>query len=254
MTRSTRLSFALFTGAVIMACAPKSVSRWPDHLTAGELLQPGSQPRGGVRAVHPTGLTLTKRSEGWSARTYNDAAEYCTIGYGHLIKKAPCNGTEPPMFMAGLTEPQGEQLLVTDMTSAAYTVMTSVTVQLTDLQFASLTDFVFNVGSTNFRASTLLRVINGGQNDNVPTQFRRWVYAGGKPWPGLTVRREGEIELYFDGLPHPRAISPPTDDVSPIDIRAGEKQAPLSNHRIRENWWPDLAAPPPACPHRRFDS
>lgn len=218
-----RLQFALLACAVIMACAPQSNER-PDHLTAGELLEPGAQPRGEIRAVHPTGLALTKRSEGWSARSYNDAAHYCTIGYGHLIKKAPCNGTEPPIFLEGLTEPQGEQLLVTDMTSAAYAVMTSVTVGLTDLQFAALTDFVFNVGSGNFRTSTLLRAINGGEIDRLPAQFRRWVYAGGKPWPGLQARREGEIDLYFEGLPGSRAIPPPTEDVSPIDIRAGEKR------------------------------
>ena len=165
---------------------------------------------------------MTKTSEGWSARAYNDVARYCTIGYGHLIKKAPCDGSEPPGFRNGITEPAGEDLLIGDMVGAQSTVVSAVTATLTNGQFAALADFVFNVGSANFRGSALLRVINAGQSDSVPVQLRRWVYAKGKAWPGLQTRREGEIDLYFEGLPHPPASKEIT---SPIDIFTGEAPA-----------------------------
>ena len=211
----------------VATCVPGSVPERQDHLTAGELLNPGPINRAELgrelRRVFAAGLSLTKRSEGWSARLYNDVARYCTIGYGHLVKKAPCDGSEPSPFPKGITEAHGEQLLVSDMASAQSTVATAVTAKLTDGQFAALTDFVFNVGSANFRTSTLLTVVNAGQTASVPVQLRRWVYAKGKVWPGLQTRREGEIDLYFEGLPRPPA--PPTQLVSPIDILIGETPA-----------------------------
>jgi GH24 family phage-related lysozyme (muramidase) len=93
---------------------------------------------------------------------------------------------------------------------------------LTDDQFAALSDFVFNVGGRNFARSTLLKVVNAMQYERIPDQFRRWVMAGGKTWPGLVNRREKEITLYFKGRPKVKALPLPGEDLSPIDIW-GEK-------------------------------
>lgn len=204
----------------------------PDKLTPGILLDredTGASAAGrsaaATRRVHQKGLDLTKKSEGFVGRLYNDAARYCTIGYGHLIKKAPCDGTESGTFQDGITEPEGAELLIGDMEVAEWMVASSVPVPLTDGQFAGLCDFVYNVGGRNFRNSTLLVAVNARQHERVPTQLRRWVNAGGKEWPGLRVRREREIELYFDGQPppEPRSTVPRVgEDVSPIDVRQGE--------------------------------
>ena len=100
--------------------------------------------------------------------------------------------------------------------------MTLTPIELTDGQFASLTDFVFNVGSANFRSSTLLSVVKRKQWDRVPAQFRRWVLAGGKTWSGLKKRRDAEIVVFFQGLPKPKGGPSVGEDLSPIDIRQGE--------------------------------
>lgn len=197
-----------------------------DKLTPGifmetaerSVLPPGVE----VRKVFGPGLQLTKDSEGFVDHLYNDAAWYCTIAYGHLIKKARCDGSEPTRFLDGISEPEGSILLRDDMEIAETAVMSLVNVELTDGQYAALSDFVFNVGSGNFRQSTLLRMINGGRHDQVPFQLRRWVKAGGKELPGLKRRRENEIKLYFEGLGIPRALPPADQDLSPIDITSGE--------------------------------
>jgi GH24 family phage-related lysozyme (muramidase) len=140
-----------------------------NRLTSIELLEalekPGAMTELMLHAplppIIPAGLKVTEDSEGWVPHLYNDAARYCTIGYGHLIKKAPCNGTEP--YQHGLTLPEGVKLLQGDLYSAHRTVTTAVTITLTDAQTAALTDFVFNVGSANFRNSTLLKVVNARQ-------------------------------------------------------------------------------------------
>lgn len=197
-----------------------------DHFVAGDLLEPShpSAARGPEpRPIIASGIELTKRSEGWVPHLYHDAARFCTIGYGHLVKRAPCDGTESPTFRAGLTKPQGEALLVEDLASARATVTRHVKAAMTDSQYGALCDFVFNVGSTNFRGSTLLRMVNDGAIDQIPAQFRRWILAGGKPQRGLRIRREREIELYFTGLPQPRDLDP--TPLPPIDIRLGEGAA-----------------------------
>ena len=152
---------------------------------------------------------------------YLDAAKYCTIGYGHLVKRAPCNGSEAPEFLAGITETRGETILVSDLEQTRFTVSDAVTVPLLDGQYAALCDFVFNVGSSNFRTSTLLKVVNSNALDQVPGQFRRWILAGGKVQAGLKARREKEIALFFTGLPKP-SVAAFTEPLSPVDIRKGE--------------------------------
>lgn len=121
----------------------------------------------------------------------------------------------------GISEEDETALLMDDLSGAHEAVARLVLVELTDGQYGSLCDFVFNVGAGNFRTSTLLRVINDRQTGRVAGQFRRWILAGGKPWPGLVTRREREVALYFDGAREPRS-APDNEDLSPIDIRRGE--------------------------------
>src|SRR5438132_1266596 len=88
----------------VIVCLTTSVSAcalggWrARHLTAGALVESidgEGLPRGVVRSVFPRGLELTMVSEGWSSRLYEDVAKYCTIGFGHLVAKRRCDGTEP---------------------------------------------------------------------------------------------------------------------------------------------------------------
>jgi lysozyme len=200
-----------------------------DFLPPGELLSPEGRallPEGvQLRAVYQPGINLTKSSEGWVPHLYNDAVGYCTIGYGHLIGKAPCDRrAEPVEFQNGLTEPRGEEILVKDLASSQYCVMTAVRVPLTDGQFAALTDFVFNVGSGNFRSSKLLARVNAKEQDLVPWELRRWVKADGKPLPALQTRREREIGLFLEGLPNTKGVPPAGEDFSPVDIRQGDQR------------------------------
>jgi len=169
----------------------------------------------------PEGIELTKRSEGFRRHLYNDAVNYCTIAYGHLVKKTPCDGTESTDFRRGLSLEQGTQLLTQDMSRVRQSVTGLVHVEMTSGQYGALCDFVFNVGGTNFSNSTLLRVINAKQNDRIPLQFRRWILANGKELHALKTRREREIVLYFEGSSVPMTREEAA--AAPIDIRKGEE-------------------------------
>ena len=73
-----------------------------------------------------------------------------------------------------------------------------VTVPLQQYQMDSLVAFVFNLGPSNLKSSTLLKVLNSGSYEDVPAQIKRWNKAGGKVLEGLTRRRLAEA-LLFEG-------------------------------------------------------
>ena len=212
---------------VLAGCATTTprVDQVDDAITPGIFLEPEIRdvlpPGVALRPVYDKGLDVTRESEGFRSMRYEDSAHYCSIAYGHLIKRAPCDGSEPAEFLAGVSREQGSTILVADMAVAQRAVMLSINpeIPLTDGQFAALCDFVYNVGSRLFKKSTLLKVINNKEFDLVPQQLRRYSVAGNKVVEGLKHRREREITLFFDGLPTPRDAPPAGADLSPIDIR-----------------------------------
>lgn len=225
---TTIIVFSIAFVFLLSGCAQKKdheVEQFFDALTPGIFLEQTRAliPEGTVlKQVYPAGVELTKVSEGFRGYLYNDAAGFCTIGYGHLIKKQPCNNTEEQEFIRGISASRGEDILVVDMNWAKYSVMNAVSVDLTQGQYAALVDFVFNVGSGNFKKSTLLKKINSNQHNNVPFQLRRWVRAGGKVYQGLVTRRENEINLYLEGTTIPRLLQQAGEELPDIDIRIGE--------------------------------
>jgi lysozyme len=137
--------------------------------------------------------------EGFRAGLYNDAADNCTIGYGHLVHMGRCNGSEPAEFKRGLSEPEAEELLRRDAQSAADAVRRSVRVPLNQAQFDALVSFVYNLGAGAFESSTLLKDINARNFAAVPGQLEEWVHAGGQVLPGLVTRRKAEARLFTAG-------------------------------------------------------
>jgi lysozyme len=125
---------------------------------------------------------------------YHDPVGFPTIGYGHLLAREPWADLKR---WPAITEAEADLLLEEDMGVAAGAVLRLIAAPLTDGQFAALTDFAFNVGAGNLQASTLRRVVNRGEYDEAPAQFRRWVHARGVKLPGLVRRREDEIALWL---------------------------------------------------------
>ena len=72
-----------------------------------------------------------------------------------------------------------------------------VKVDLTQNEFDALVSLIYNIGSGNFKSSTLLRILNQKKYDAAANQFLRWNKAGGRVLAGLTKRREHERELFL---------------------------------------------------------
>lgn len=152
-----------------------------------------------VTRLSDAGVRFIARFEGFSGQLYNDVAGHCTVGYGHLVHHGRCNGSEPARFRAGLSQSEALALLKEDAANRARVVRDAVTVELNQNQFDTLVSFVFNVGETNFRTSTLLSRLNAGDYSAVPRELKRWVNAGGKPVQGLIRRRAEEAMLFARG-------------------------------------------------------
>lgn len=152
--------------------------------------------------VGQAGKQLFKEWEGLRTHVYLDSGGEPTIGIGHLLTRDErasgriwING-QPVRYANGLTEKQCWDLLDQDLDIAESAVNDRVIVPLTQNQFDALVSFAFNVGAEAFRKSTLVRVLNQGQYDQVPTQLRRWVRDNGSVVPGLVNRREKEVSLW----------------------------------------------------------
>lgn len=144
-----------------------------------------------MRQITKQGIDLIKRFEGFEPEIYLDAAGLPTIGYGHLLRPG-----EDKMFAGGISEAAGEALLIKDVGIAERAVIRLICVPLTDGQFDALVSFTFNLGSGALQRSTLRRKVNREEHEEVPAEFMRWVWAGGRKLRGLVRRRKAEANFY----------------------------------------------------------
>ena len=133
------------------------------------------------------GTTLLKYFEGCETVAYQDSVGVWTIGYGHT--KGVVEGMT-------ITEAEADSMLSKELKEYESYVENMVEVELTQEQFDALTVWVYNLGPTNFRNSTLLKKLNSGDYSAVPTEIKRWNKAGGKVLKGLVKRREAEAAMF----------------------------------------------------------
>ena len=71
-----------------------------------------------------------------------------------------------------------------------------VKVELTNNQLQALESFVNDRGLDIFKNSTLLKVINRNEFEQVPTELRKWVVNNGRKLNELVELREQEVALF----------------------------------------------------------
>ena len=144
-----------------------------------------------MRHITQDGLNLIKQFEGFSAVPYLCTAGYLTVGYGHLVKTQ-----EKERFAAGISEQDAQSMLQVDVGVAERAVLRLITVPLTDAQFDALVSFTFNLGAGALQRSSLRRKVNREEHADVPAEFMKWVWAGGRKLKGLVSRRAAEAAMY----------------------------------------------------------
>jgi lysozyme len=137
--------------------------------------------------ISAEGKELIKKFEGCELESYRCSADVSTIGYGHT--KGVSDGDS-------CTQDEADQMLTEDLEEFEQHVDRLVTVDLEQNQFDALVAWTFNLGPTNLKSSTMLRVLNEGEYGKVPGEMKRWNKAGGKTLDGLIRRREAESLLW----------------------------------------------------------
>lgn len=139
--------------------------------------------------INAAGLTIIKESEGLRLKSYRCPAGVWTIGYGHTA------GVKSGQVC---TLEQAEHWLREDVEWAEKAVSDMVTVPLSENQFSALVSWVFNVGASAAKRSTLVKLLNNGEMTGtvVEREFKRWNKGGGKVLPGLVIRRAKEADLF----------------------------------------------------------
>lgn len=140
------------------------------------------------------GINLIKSFEGFSSTPYLDIAKIPTIGYGftHYL-----DGTKVKLSDKAISLEQAENILKLSLRNYENVINENVKVQLNQNQFDALASFVYNVGGTAFKNSTLLKKLNQVDYLGAAEEFLRWNKAGGAENKGLTRRREAEKALFL---------------------------------------------------------
>lgn len=148
-----------------------------------------------MRKISKEGLALIKKWEGLRLSAYESSVGVWAIGYGHTSAV----GMPHIHKDMRITEAEAENILCQDLEQFESVVEQTVTVPLNDEQFAALVSFSYNVGTEAFRNSTLIKKLNKGNYEAVPTELQKWTRVGGKRIRGLVNRRAAEAGLWAQG-------------------------------------------------------
>lgn len=162
---------------------PTSPLRTPQAGSKGllvALLLAGGMTMAPQLQVSTQGVEAVKRYEGLETKAYRDAVGVLTVCYGETKNVNPLRRYTEAECTAKLRSSLGEH---------SEAVSRWVTVPLTQTQFDALSSFVYNVGETAFRKSTLLRKLNNLDCWGAAAEYSKWVNAGGKKLKGLVLRR-----------------------------------------------------------------
>ena len=140
---------------------------------------------------------VMKEHEGLRLKAYRCPSGVLTIGYGHTKNVKPGDVINTDL---------ADRLFVEDVECVERHLDTEKYSRLLSQgQYDALVDFIFNLGWTKFRSSTLRKkLLRNVEDATIPDEFRRWVYgtdpkSGEKiKLPGLVKRREWEASMYED--------------------------------------------------------
>jgi lysozyme len=152
--------------------------------------------------INNFGLEFIEKMEGYCEKAYRDSAGFPTIGTGHKLTRSELSSgkiwinKKPYNIEDGLPTEVGKLLLKQDLLGVERVINNEIKVLLNQNQYNALCSFIFNVGISAFKNSTLLKKLNDKNYSAVPNEMKRWVYSGGRVISGLINRRKFEAALW----------------------------------------------------------
>ena len=144
--------------------------------------------------VNAEGYALIKRFEGCRLKAYKCPANVWTIGYGNTFYENGDKVKEGDV----ITQQRAEELAKFIIDQFAVSIAPFIQKTLTENQFSACVSLAYNIGTGNFKKSSVFKKLNINPNDStIADSFRLWNKGGGVVLKGLVRRREAEIQLYF---------------------------------------------------------
>lgn len=167
--------------------------------------------------VSRAAIELIKRCEGYRRKAAQLPDGRWTIGYGHTLTAR--EGAE-------VSEHDAEALLIYDLIAVSHVVNEWVFTPLNQNQFDALVAFAFNIGSENFRRSSVLRRLNEGALIQAACAMELWrkaEFEGEKIVVDALVRRRSAEKALFltppDGwVPTPSPVVRPNVDLDATGV------------------------------------
>ena len=157
--------------------------------------------RSNVVRISERGAELIEEFEGYRDKVYICPGGKLTAGIGHALTIA-----EKRIYKLGskVDDQLIDKWFDEDVARSEKVINNWVAVPLTQGQFDALVSFVFNLGSVNFKRSTLLKKLNKGLYLEAAEELLRWVHSRSngrmRILPGLVARRQAERDLFLEGI------------------------------------------------------
>ena len=142
-----------------------------------------------VMKISEAGIKLICKWEEFRGYAYVCPAGLWTIGYGHTDGVKPTDKIDPA---------QGEAYLRQDL-EIVERCLNALKLELNQNQYDALCSLIFNIGTGNFKRSTMLKYLQAKQYDKASAELLKWRKANGKVLKGLEARRKDEQELFNKG-------------------------------------------------------
>lgn len=144
--------------------------------------------------IEKAGINIIKKWESFSSKPYLDGEGVPTIGYGSTYYR---NGKKVTMKDKPITEPEAYALMV-DILDRDFVpkINKLIVVDVGQNMFDAMCSLAYNIGSSAFGKSTLLRKVNGMDFAGAAMEFEKWCKDNGKVVQGLLNRRREEKALF----------------------------------------------------------
>jgi lysozyme len=141
-----------------------------------------------LSAAALVGLAL---SEGYTDRAVQPLpGDKWTVGFGTTEGVKPGDTIAPPKAL---------ERKLRDVQTFEGALKQCVTAPLAQHEYDAYVSLAYNIGSSAFCSSTLVRLLNAGDYTGACQQILRWDKFKGQPVCGLTVRREREYRQCISG-------------------------------------------------------
>lgn len=138
----------------------------------------------GALALSASGLIAILGYEGYSDTAYIPVpGDVPTIGFG---------STKGVKLGDTITPEKAIERAYRDIRNTESAIHKCVHVPLSASEYDAFTSLAYNIGSSAFCSSTLVKKLNDGDYEGACAEIKRWVYVKGKVVPGLVNRREKE--------------------------------------------------------------